>query len=237
MEHTIPVYLEVGRKRTFAGALEWPGWSRGGRGEDEALEALVRYGPRYAGVVGGARPLFRAPPNRSALVVVERLAGGSGTDFGVPAMTPEYDTLAVDEASLTRLHEVLTACWSAFDRAAASAQGIELRKGPRGGGRDLAKIVGHVREAEEAYLAQLGARPPKPAGDEAMVTTRLREVVLDALEARARGRPIAQPRQTRTPWTPRYFVRRAGWHILDHAWEIEDRASDPLERSAWVQES
>ena len=25
------------------------------------------------------------------------------------------------------------------------------------------------------------------------------------------------------PWSPRYAVRRAAWHVLDHAWEIEDR--------------
>jgi hypothetical protein len=24
-------------------------------------------------------------------------------------------------------------------------------------------------------------------------------------------------------WPPRYFVRRVAWHVLDHAWEIEDR--------------
>jgi hypothetical protein len=24
-------------------------------------------------------------------------------------------------------------------------------------------------------------------------------------------------------WPPRYVVRRAAWHVLDHAWEIEDR--------------
>jgi hypothetical protein len=25
-------------------------------------------------------------------------------------------------------------------------------------------------------------------------------------------------------WSPRYYVRRAAWYALDHAWEIEDRA-------------
>jgi hypothetical protein len=24
-------------------------------------------------------------------------------------------------------------------------------------------------------------------------------------------------------WPARYYVRRAAWHVLDHAWEIEDR--------------
>jgi hypothetical protein len=114
---------------------------------------------------------------------------------------------------------ILEACWLAFDRAAESAQGLELRKGPRGGGRDLDKMTAHVIEADQAYMAALGARPPKaaPAND-------LREAMLEALRARVRGVPFAEPRNTKNPWTPRYFARRVGWHVLDHAWEIEDRA-------------
>ena len=50
----IAVYLEIGPKRTFAGAVEWPGWCRIGRGEEEALEALLAYAPRYARVVEAA---------------------------------------------------------------------------------------------------------------------------------------------------------------------------------------
>ncbi len=34
-----------------------------------------------------------------------------------------------------------TASWTAFDATAEAAAGHELRKGPRGGGRDLDKIV------------------------------------------------------------------------------------------------
>ncbi len=45
-----PVYLEVGRRRTFAAALNWPGWCRSGKGEEAALEALAAYAPRYASV-------------------------------------------------------------------------------------------------------------------------------------------------------------------------------------------
>jgi hypothetical protein len=38
------------------------------------------------------------------------------------------------------------------------------------------------------------------------------------------GKPVADPRQTKRPWSPRFFVRRSAWHALDHAWEIEDRS-------------
>ncbi len=37
----MPVYLEVGPRRIFAGAIDWPGWCRSGRDEETALEALV----------------------------------------------------------------------------------------------------------------------------------------------------------------------------------------------------
>jgi hypothetical protein len=52
--NTVPVYLEIGGKRAFAGAVDWPGWSRSGRGEQEALEALIANGPRYT--VGVSSP-------------------------------------------------------------------------------------------------------------------------------------------------------------------------------------
>ena len=99
-------------------------------------------------------------------------------------------------------------------------------KGPRGGGRDLPKMQLHVLEAEEAYLAQLGSRHPRMS--EATPADRLavvRETALAALAARATGKPVADPRQSQRLWAPRYFVRRSAWHVLDHAWEIEDRSA------------
>jgi hypothetical protein len=47
----IPVYVEAGAKKTFASALDWPGWSRGAKDEDGALGALLAHGPRYGRVV------------------------------------------------------------------------------------------------------------------------------------------------------------------------------------------
>jgi hypothetical protein len=104
--------------------------------------------------------------------------------------------------------------------------GVELTRGPRGGGRDLEKIIGHVREAEVAYLGQLGSRAPA-ADDEdpARPMRRLRSAFVEALEDVRAGRPLANPRNTRTPWSPRYAIRRSAWHVLDHAWEIEDRST------------
>ena len=53
----------------------------------------------------------------------------------------------ISAADLKRLVALLKASWALFDAAAAKAVGVELTKGPRGGGRELPKIVEHVREA------------------------------------------------------------------------------------------
>lgn len=220
----IPVYLELGDKLVFASAVDWPGWCRRGRSENEALEALLVYGPRYARVSNAARQTLDLPGDVAAFEVVERLVGGSGTDFGVAGMSPRADEPSLEGAELERGLALLAACWDAFDRAAAGAIGRELRKGPRGGGRDLGKIQGHVLEAEDAYLNQLGARPPKRAGRIDVDRQAHRDAVLAALRARSRGEDPPNPSGTRQRWTPRRFIRRACWHLLDHAWEIEDRA-------------
>lgn len=221
----IDVYLEDGAKRTFASAVDWPGWSRGARGEESALEALAAYGPRYGKVVKRAVPSFAPPKDASSFKLVMRVKGGAGTDFGVPSVGLATDAKAVSEAELKRLAAILTACWAAFDKAALAAVGVELRKGPRGGGRELEKIVAHVIEADEAYLVQLGSKRPKVVNDdEKRRAMRLRGAMLETLTRRARGQPLAEPNKVSKPWTPRYFARRTAWHVLDHAWEIEDRA-------------
>jgi hypothetical protein len=228
MTSPLSVYLEIGTTRVFAGALDWPGWCRSAKGEAGALEALLSYGPRYADVLlgrpgEGGRPDFVPPSDISALRVAERLAGGATTDFGAPGKAPAADEADLGPSDVERQAGILWACWAALDAAAAAAEGITLRTGPRGGGRDLDKIRGHVLEAEQAYIGQLGSRPPKGDGSPAHVAA-TRIAAIEALTARALGRPIPNPRQTKTLWTPRYFVRRAAWHVLDHAWEIEDRA-------------
>jgi hypothetical protein len=225
MTTLIAAYLEIGSKRTFAGAVEWPGWCRTGRGEEEALAALLAYMPRYARVAEACGFPFNVGTD---LDVAERLTGGAGTDFGVPSVAPSADERPLDASELDRQSRLLVASWQAFDitLGEAAEAGVELRKGPRGGGRDLPKIEMHVLEAEEAYLSRLGSRVPRPAG--ASVPARMsamREAILATLAARARDEPIPEPSGVERRWSPRYFVRRAAWHVLDHAWEIEDRST------------
>ncbi len=221
----LDVYLEVGGKRTFAGAIDWPGWSRSGRDQAAALQALMDTGPRYAKALGGAGRTLPLPKDSSGLHVTERLQGNATTDFGAPGIAPEADQRSLDASGLRQQIAILKASWAAFARAAKHAHGATLRKGPRGGGRDLDAIAHHVAEAESSYLYRLGDSY-KPGDDPAAPAElqRLRKEILDMLVRRVDGEPLPPSKRTAPLWSPRYFVRRTAWHALDHAWEIEDRA-------------
>lgn len=114
----IEVYLEIGQTRTFAAALDWPGWCRSGRDEASALQALCDYGSRYARALQRTRLGFRAPSEASALAVVERLTGNATTDFGAPNLALSSDTKPIDPIELRQWQVVLKACWRTFDRPA-----------------------------------------------------------------------------------------------------------------------
>lgn len=193
------VYLEQGRRWTFACALDWPGWARRGRGEEAALEELEAYAGRYSLVVPDVVP--------GKLRVVGTLQGTGSTDFGAPDARGPWDDEPQDEQACARLADLLDACWTAFDRVVRDSP-AQLRKGPRGGGRDRDQIAAHVQEAERSYGRALGVRvPPRTSWAEQRA----------AIDAAIRvGAPGGS-------WPVRYAVRRVAWHVLDHAWEIEDK--------------
>lgn len=207
----IEARIETGKTRVFATAIRWPGWSRSAKDEAGAIDALIAYGPRYKGAVGKRIAL---PKSSRDVKVVERATGDGNTDFGVPA-SPKGDDAPVDAREVKQLLALLESCWAAFDAAATTAKGKAMATGPRGGGRTLAKIRDHHDEALGAYVGKLGGDTRDPDR---------RGAFLDAIEARRRGDvPDSGPRGG-TRWTPREAVRRAAWHALDHAWEIEDRS-------------
>jgi len=208
---TIRVLLETTPKKAFASALDWPGLSRAGRNEATALEALGESLARFAPVAALAGEPF---DTGATLEVVERVAGDASTAFGVPAITADADRVPTDSAEASRLAALVDAAWRTLDAVVAAAP-EELRKGPRGGGRDRTKIVGHVRDAEAAY-AQVMGRKHHPV-DEASVAA-MRADLLAVLREPSDGSPIAGKK-----WPARYAARRIAWHALDHAWEIEDR--------------
>ena len=218
------VFIETGDKRTFASAVDWPGWSRSGKDEPSALQALADYAPRYARAIHGSGIEFLAPVELSTFKIVERLKGGASTDFGAPGQIPEADRAAASPAEIDRLRKLLQACWQAFDKAVQQAAGKTLRKGPRGGGRDTEEIVLHVVNADWGYLSRLGRKPVGEAGNDLLAElSRTRQAILSALDAAAKAELPERGPRGGAIWPARYYVRRAAWHVLDHAWEIEDR--------------
>jgi hypothetical protein len=194
--------VEVGHKKSFASALDWPGWSRSGKDEDAAIEALRHYVERYRVVTDRAGIEFR--PGR--IDVIERLEGSASTDFGAPGAIAEREQRVLRAPEAERIASLVSASWDVFDDVVSAAP-AELRKGPRGGGRDRDKIVQHVVDAEQAYARKLGLDKPNQRRD-------LRGDIVAAIKQRPTG----------TAWPVRYVARRIAWHVVDHAWEIEDRS-------------
>jgi hypothetical protein len=215
MARRVDVYLETTPRKTFACALDWPGWCRSGRTEELALEALSAYAQRYRPVVELAGQSLAAS---LTFDVVERITGGAGTEFGVPSAIAKRDRIKVTAREAQRLAAIVDASWSTLKQVAAGAP-AELRKGPRGGGRDRDKILGHVAEADQAYAREIGLRERLADPADARAAAAMRERMVEVLRQPSDGSPLA-----RRKWTLRYAARRIAWHALDHAWEIEDRS-------------
>lgn len=151
---------------------------------------------------------------------MERIKGSANTDFGVPHEVAKHDTAALGAAEAKQLAALVNAAWARFDEVAAATP-AQLRKGPRGGGRDRDKMIEHVLGADDIYARKLGVRMTPPRrGDRAAIRA-FRAAVTAALEKPSKGGPLVDK-----GWPQRYAARRIAWHALDHAWEMQDR-SDP----------
>jgi hypothetical protein len=143
------------------------------------------------------------------VTVLGRVRGTTTTDVGAPDVRGEWDDEPLERRELKRQVDMLRASWACFDDVARGAPAT-LRKGPRGGGRDRDAIVDHVREAERSYGRKVGSRvPPRTPWPEQ------RDALADALLDSG----------AETAWPLRYAIRRVAWHVLDHAWEIEDKSA------------
>jgi hypothetical protein len=204
------VYLEVGAKKVFASAADWPGWCRSGRDEAAAMAALAEYAPRYRPVAKAAgHPLPAEAPD--GFSVEERVKGNATTDFGAPGVPASAESRPFTAGEVDRQAALLRACWDALDKIAAKAP-AELRKGPRGGGRDRDQVIEHVLGAESSYARKLAIKPAQPPAADRAAVEACRVQLLAALAAGEGS------------WPSRYLARRIAWHVLDHAWEIEDRS-------------
>jgi hypothetical protein len=212
------VMLEQGKKkRVVACAFDWPGWDRSARIGEDVLAVLAAYRPRYAKVaeLAGYGADFGTA---GEFEVVERLPGTGMTDFyGVSGRTatPEYDRMT--DAECERKIALLQASWRTFDMVAGRVS-RELRKGPRGGGRDRDEIIRHVNGAEiNEFARKVGVKVPLETREDAEALCDYRAAFVDGIrEHHARG-------ESARSWALQFLIRRCAWHMLDHAWEMEDR--------------
>ncbi len=207
-------------KKAVAFGLDWPGWSRGARTPELALETLEAYRARYRRIaeLAGMAPQFDAA---GRLEIVEDKVGTGSTDFWAISFSPSTEERQepMDEAALERGITLLRACWAFFDGVAARVS-PEMRKGPRGGGRERDEIIGHAIRVESGDFAKrIGVPPPEGGVVTPEDLRRHREAFVAAMRAYNAGE-AARPLRN---WTLPFLIRHSAYHTLDHAWEMEDR--------------
>ena len=223
MADELRVTLELGPKgkRVVAVAPDWPGLERGDKTEEAAIARLQAYLPRYAPIATLAGMDAQFAATSATIDVVERYPGTGSTDFwGISFAFSQFDQQAMSSDELERELTLMRACWEFFDgvRARVSA---EMRKGPRGGGRDRDRIVRHTLGAEQDFAAKLGVRAPEGA----LLTDEGLRAYRDAYCA-AIQTYHAEGKSARN-WPLRYLIRHTAFHTLDHTWEMEDKDLTP----------
>jgi hypothetical protein len=219
MTDPVRVMIEIGpkKKRFVASAFDWPGWDRGAKSEEDAIRVLESYRPRYAKVaeLAGFGDAFAAA---GELAVTEHVDGMGMTDFynlSMRSAAPEHEPMT--KAECERKLALLRAAWTYFDDVAAGISG-GLRTGPRGGGRDRDTIVRHANGAEIAEFApKVGVKTDLDARRDPAALAAHRDAFIAAIrDHSARGEPARN-------WTLPFLIRHSAYHMLDHAWEMEDR--------------
>jgi hypothetical protein len=206
-------------KRSVAFSIDWPGWSRGAKTADLALETLESYRARYrwvADLAGVSGEFDAAGP----LEIVEDRVGTGSTDFwGISFSPSAAEQGPMDEAEFERAITLLRASRAFFDGVAARIS-AEMRKGPRGGGRDRDRIISHtIRTESEDFAARVGLRIPEGAALTPDGLRQHRESYVRAMRAYNAGEVKKQMRS----WTLPFLIRHSAFHTLDHAWEMEDK--------------
>jgi hypothetical protein len=215
-----PTVLERGPKgkRAVAFSLDWPGWSRGAKTPELALATLEAYRSRY-------RPITLLADmgddfdTSGPLEIVEDKVGSPSTDFWGISFTPSSSELgSMRDADLERGIVLLQAAWKYFDGVAARVS-PELRKGPRGGGRERDHIIRHVIRVEsEDFARKVGVRIPENAALSPEGLQQHRATYVAAMRAYNAGEGSRM-----RSWTLPFLIRHSAYHTLDHAWEMEDR--------------
>ncbi|MFW2339593.1 MAG: hypothetical protein ACN4GK_06045 [Acidimicrobiia bacterium] len=218
MNDRIWVMLELGKKRrVVASAFEWPGWDRSTKLGGDPLTVLDTYRPRFAKVaeLAGYGDEFG---RLGDLEVVEQVEGIGMTDYyGVSGRAAAAEHEPMTDAGFERKLALLRASWSTFDDTTARVSS-ELRKGPRGGGREKERIIQHVNGAEiHEFAPKVGVKVPLETREDPKALRTYRNAFADAIrDHHVRSEPARS-------WALQFLIRRCAWHMLDHAWELEDR--------------
>jgi len=218
MAHGLRVALEIGPrgKKVAAVAPDWPGLERGATTGAGAIGRLQSYLPRYVAVAeaAGMGAEFAAS---TTVDVVEHYPGTGSTDFwGISFAFSGIDWQDMSRGALDRELTLMLACWAFFDQVRSRVT-AELRKGPRGGGRDRDQLVRHTLGTERDWATKIGVLAPKGA----MLTDEGLGMHRDAYCMAIRAFH-AEGKMART-WPLRYLIRHTAYHTLDHAWEMEDK--------------
>jgi len=149
--------------------------------------------------------------------VVEEYAGTGSTDFwGISFAFSSIDRETMSNEALERELALMQASWAFFDdvRSRVSA---EMKRGPRGGGRDRDAIVSHTLRNEASWNPKSGSSSTQ----EAILTD---EGLRDHRASYIQGiRELYSEGRTAGKWPLRYLIRHTAFHTLDHAWEMEDK--------------
>ena len=205
-------------KKSAAFAVDWPGWSRGAKTADQAVETLVTYSERYRPIAQAAGFGDELDAEGDVEVVLDE-TGTPSTDFwGISFAPSPLETEPVGDAELDRKIAVLLACWRHFDAVGARVS-PELRKGPRGGGRERDEIIRHVLRVESLDFAKrLGLRVEEGSLTSPAAIQQYR----DEYVAMMRSYNAGEGKRMRS-WNLPFLIRHTAFHVMDHAWEMADK--------------
>jgi hypothetical protein len=218
MTEGLRVVLEIGRKRrVVAGAMDWPGLDRWGTSEENAIEKLLSYVPRYADIAQRAG-LAGTFAEATDVEIVERVPGSSSTDFwGIAHVPSQIEAEVLSEVDLERRLDLLQSCWAWFDDVAERVS-PDLHPSGRSGGRTREQIIRHVYGNEPGqFTRKVEVRTPL---DEVLTQDGLATHRRDTMKAIRAYNGEGRPART---WPIQFLVRRIGHHVTDHGWELEDR--------------
>ncbi len=200
----------------MAVAADWPGLERGGKTEDEAVEKLGRYVPRYLPVAKRVR-LDTELATQTDPEIIGRYLGVGSTTSGASRSRPRRSTAS---RSTRRPSTVRWGCCAPRGRVRRDGRpglgGAPARS--RGGGRSRDQIVRHVLGNEGGDFAKrVKAKTELDDLQTPGEVAQHRDRFVEAMRTwYAEGKPLGN-------WTVPYLLRHTAYHVLDHTWEMQDR--------------